>query len=110
MEVLTWNYHDDDLPGPAAEVQMTLGNLPAAASVAQVMEFRIDPTHSNAYTAWIQMGSPQPPTREQYTALQSAGRLQTMGEARSMAIDHGHLSLEIHLPRQGVSLLVLTFN
>jgi xylan 1,4-beta-xylosidase len=110
MEVLTWNYHDDDLPGPAADVDFTLSNLPAAASVAQVMEFRIDPTHSNAYTAWIQMGSPQPPIREQYAALQSAGRLQTMGDARSMAIDHGHLSLEIHLPRQGVSLLVLTFN
>jgi len=110
MEVLTWNYHDDDLPGPAADVDFTLSNLPAGASVAQVMEFRIDPTHSNAYTAWVRMGSPQPPTKEQYAALQSAGKLQTMGELRSMAIDRGHLSLEIHLPRQGVSLLVLTFN
>jgi xylan 1,4-beta-xylosidase len=110
MEVLTWNYHDDDLPGPAADVDFTLSNLPAAVSVAQVMEFRIDPTHSNAYTAWVRMGSPQPPTREQYAALQSAGRLQTMGEAQSIPIDHGHLSLEMRLPRQGISLLVLTFN
>jgi xylan 1,4-beta-xylosidase len=110
MAVLTWNYHDDDLPASAANVDMTLSGFPAGAAIAHVTEYRIDPTHSNAYTAWIAMGSPQPPTKEQYSELQKAGRLQTMGEAQALPIDHGQVSLEIHLPRQGVSLLVLTFN
>ena len=29
MQVLVWNYHDDDLPAPAAEITMTIDGLPA---------------------------------------------------------------------------------
>ena len=31
-----------------------------------LMHYRIDNEHSNAYTAWKLMGSPQPPTPAQY--------------------------------------------
>jgi xylan 1,4-beta-xylosidase len=108
MCIFTWNYHNNDLPAPVADIGMEISNIPAG--VAQITEYRIDPSHSNAYTLWQQMGSPQHPTSVQYAALQAAGQLQKMGEPQSQPIDHGKLSLRLRLPRQGVSLLILTFN
>ena len=60
--VLVWHYHDDDVPGPAADVELTL-DRPAACSAARarLAHFRIDEDHSNAFTAWKRMGSPQQP-------------------------------------------------
>jgi xylan 1,4-beta-xylosidase len=66
ISVLAWNYHDDDLPASAAPVHLEIHGVPAGASRVLVRHFRIDDTHSNAFTAWKQMGSPQQPTAEQY--------------------------------------------
>lgn len=74
--VMVWRYHDDDLPGPVANIQFSLrGMLPSTARVL-VHHYRIDATHSNSYTAWKQMGSPQKPTPEQYALLEAAGQLE----------------------------------
>ena len=39
---------------------------------AKLQHFRIDGEHSNAYTAWQRMGSPQPPSSAQYAELGKA--------------------------------------
>ena len=77
MSVLVWNYHDDDLPAPAADVSLQIRGLPAGRPT--LTEYRVDTDHSNAYTAWKRMGAPQSPTPAQYAELERAGRLQTMG-------------------------------
>ena len=60
--VLVWHYHDDDLPGPDAAVELSLRGLPAQAGSVLVQHYRIDSDHSNAYEAWKRMGSPPRPT------------------------------------------------
>ena len=55
--VLIWNYHDDDLPAAPAPVTLTIEGLPAGR--AMVIHERIDDSHSNAYAAWVKMGSPR---------------------------------------------------
>ena len=40
--VLAWHYHDDDLPGPEAEVELTLDHLPVVSGQAKLQQFRID--------------------------------------------------------------------
>jgi xylan 1,4-beta-xylosidase len=99
MSILVWNYADADLPGPDAEVQLT---VPAARYLMR--HYRIDAAHSNAYTAWKQMGSPQHPTPEQTAALEAAGQLQLLESPRW--INTG--DVRFALPRQGVSLVQLT--
>ena len=59
--VLAWHHHDDDVPGPAAEVELTLSGLPAGDGPVLLEHFRIDRDHSNAFEAWKRMGSPQQP-------------------------------------------------
>ena len=74
MVVLTWNYHDVDVPAPDAPVQLRVAGLPKGLSGVQVQHYRIDGTHSNAYTAWKEIGSPQQPTAAQYARLEAAGQ------------------------------------
>jgi xylan 1,4-beta-xylosidase len=65
VAVMVWNYHDDALPAPPSPVRLSIAGLPAADTVL-VEHYRIDDDHSNAYTAWQQMRSPQKPTAEKY--------------------------------------------
>jgi xylan 1,4-beta-xylosidase len=108
LAVMAWHYHDDDVPGPAAEIELKLDGLPAAAGAgAVVRQYRIDHDHSNAYTAWLAMGSPQEPTAQQYAALERAGQLETLGDVSPLEVKNGTASVRFTLPRQAVSLLVV---
>jgi len=105
--VLVWHYHDDDLPGPEAEVQLQLNNLPPRAGDLRVQQFRIDQDRSNAYTAWQRMGSPQQPTPEQYEQLEKTGRLTEVADPIVVTDEGSTVFLTFGLPRQAVSLLQL---
>ena len=103
--VLVWYYHDDDLPGPAAEVKLSFSGLPDDSSAAEIEQFRVDTDHSNAFTAWQKMGSPESPTADQLTQLRDAGQLNRLTGPASAAIEDHQSTLNITLPRQGVALL-----
>jgi len=105
--VLVWHYHDDDVPGPPAAVELSVNGLPLARAEVKLQHFRIDEDHSNAFSAWQRMGSPQNPTAEQYAALEQAGQLTTLGPSETARVENGSVVLRFLLPRQGVSLLVL---
>lgn len=104
--VMLWHYHDDDVPGPDAQITLAISGLPAGFREVSVRQYRVDATHSNAFTAWKNMGSPHPPDPVQYAELEKASQLAELGPAASLVTDDGRLSLSVTLPRQGVSLLV----
>jgi xylan 1,4-beta-xylosidase len=107
ITILVWHYHDDDVPGPDAEVQLTLEGLPVAQALAGLQHFRIDAEHSNAHTAWLRMGSPQSPTVAQRAQLERAGRLAVLRTPATLPIDRSRATVTFALPRQAVSLLVI---
>ncbi len=107
LSVIAWNYHDDDVDGPAAEVELNLNHLALANGDAALTQYRIDHDHSNAYTVWQAMGSPQTPTAEQYAQLKAAGQLATVGQPETVHIVDGAAKLQLKLPRQAVALLIL---
>jgi xylan 1,4-beta-xylosidase len=107
VSVLVWHYHDDDVPGPAAEVELALSNLPLRTGAARLRHSRIDEDHSNSFAAWKRMGSPQQPTAQQYAQLERAGQLAGMGAPQTVRVSDSKATLRFSLPRQGVSLLVL---
>lgn len=108
--VLVWHYHDDDLPGPDADVQLTLMNLPKGNSGLRARQFQIDHDHSNAYALWQKMGSPEKPDAEQYAQLERAGRLAEIHAPELVRSQSGETSVNFKLPRQAVSLLVIEWN
>ncbi len=106
--VLMWNYHDDDLPAPAAPITLTIQGLPAGR--ATITHLRIDETHSNSYSAWVRMGSPQQPTPAQIAALERASALQPLRPARMVTIAGDGLVTEaFDLPRKSVSFVKVTW-
>ncbi len=107
--VMLWNYGDDDAPGPVAQVQVTIHGIAPEVHRVLVQQYRIDATHSNAYTAWMRMGSPQQLTRAQEKELRDAGHLQLMGSPRWMEIKDGRVELPLNLPHQSVALLRLNW-
>ena len=69
LTILAWHYHDDDVAGPDAAVTLSLEGLGLKQGKAKLQHFRIDATHSNAYTAWQRLGSPAAPSPAQYEQL-----------------------------------------
>ena len=102
--VLMWNYHDDDVPAPDAHIQLSVAGLPAGR--ATVTHYRIDETHSNSYSAWRNMGSPQKPSPQQYAELERASELQQLNPAKQVTIGgDGRINETFSLPRKSVSLV-----
>ena len=102
--VLVWNYHDDDVPAPAAAVTLTIHGLPGR--VATLTHDRIDEEHSNSYSAWLRMGSPQQPTREQHAELDRRSQLQALRAPRVVTIGaDGVVTETFDLPRKSVSFV-----
>ena len=107
FSILIWNYHDDDVAGPNAMITLSVQGLPTAAQRLLLTHYRIDATHSNAYSAWKSMGSPQHPTPDQQQQLEAAGQLQLLNSPSWIWNQPGAASTQFELPRQAVSLIRL---
>jgi len=108
--VMLWHYHDDDLPGPAADVKLNIGGLPLGNHPAVLTHYRVDAQHSNAFEAWKRLGSPQTLSSEQYPRLEQAGRLAQLVPPAALPLQNGQATIRLVLPRQAVSLIVIDWN
>ena len=102
VDVLVWNYHDDDIASEPAQVRLSVANLPAKRVRAEI--FRMDGDHSNSFTAWKKMGSPQKPTPAEQKRLEESGRLEH-ASLETPAMTDASATLNFPLSRQGVYLV-----
>jgi xylan 1,4-beta-xylosidase len=109
VNVLVWNYDDNSVEAPGTEVHLRVKGLPQGVSQILLEHWCVDRDHSNAYTAWQAMGSPQSPSAVQYESLKAAGQLQLLDSPRWVAVEGDAIDLKFSQPRQGVSLLDLTW-
>lgn len=105
--VLVWHYHDDDVPGPDAVVELAVAGLGDHSGPARLTHYRVDDNHSNCYAEWKRHNSPIAPNEKVYAALEQASQLAQIGEPKPVALTSGAATLTFTLPRQGVSLLVI---
>ncbi len=90
LSVMVWHYHDDDVVGADAAISLTVAGLPVDRGSAKVTQYRIDETHSNAYTMWKAIGEPQKPSSVEVHDLEQAGKLTQLepsGEVRGAGSD-----------------------
>jgi xylan 1,4-beta-xylosidase len=106
IAVLLWNYHDDDLPGPDAAIQLSIAGLKGKA-VSAATVWRVDKEHANAFTAWQKMGAPQSPNERQYVELEQASKMAPETLQAQPGASRGGVSFKLSVPRQGVALVVL---
>jgi xylan 1,4-beta-xylosidase len=107
VAVMVWNYHDDAEAARATPVVVSVDGLPKGVKQVNVTEFRIDHEHSNAYTAWLALGSPQEPTAEQVAELRRRGGLDLIGSPRWVEANSTGMRLSETLPGESVSLFML---
>jgi xylan 1,4-beta-xylosidase len=110
LAVLLWNYHDDEVAAPDTPVALTVTNLASPPAPARLVEYRVDARHGNAHTTWRSMGAPSRPTDAQLAELREAGRLTPLGEPRPVRWTDHTLEIATRLPRQSVSLILLTWD
>lgn len=104
--VMIWNYHDNnDLTIPDASISLQIDGISEKKILVQ--HFRIDQEHSNSYTLWKKMGSPQEPTSEQIATLEKAGQLELYTSPFWVESKDGMVEIELTLPAQGISLFKL---
>jgi xylan 1,4-beta-xylosidase len=107
LAIFIWHYHDDDLPGNSADVKVVLKGLTWPADAQNLCHYRIDADHSNAYTKWKAMGSPQTPSETAYAELVEAAKLTELNGETRLGTEDESVTLSFSLPRQAVSLIVL---
>jgi xylan 1,4-beta-xylosidase len=109
ITVIAWNYHDDEVSGPEANVDLYIRGLPGDLTSLNVTEWRVDDTHSNAHSAWKTMGSPNAPTPEQRARMETASELAILRTGINAGAKNGGATLKLTLPREAVSLIELSW-
>jgi xylan 1,4-beta-xylosidase len=107
VSIMVWNYHDDDVVGPSSHVALSVNDLKGKKVL--VHHYRIDDQFSNSFEKWKAMGSPQQVSEAKYKELEAAGQLQLYTSPEWSAVQDGKVVIEFDLPRQGVSLIRLTW-
>lgn len=112
LYVFVWNYHDEDLDLADADVNLTVRGLPhefkPGTGEFSLLHFRIDNNHSNSYSRWLTMNSPQNLSDQQYQALVQAGQLQALSEPQTINImGKEALTSAFSLPVRATSLFVV---
>ena len=105
--MLVWNYSDVDLPADAAAIQMTVDGLPKGEM--RMEEFRMDSDHSNCVCGVVEDGIAGAAYGEAEGELQKASGLERMGGVKTVAAKDGMVGIPMSLPRQGVSLVRISW-
>ncbi|MBV9155776.1 MAG: beta-xylosidase [Acidobacteriaceae bacterium] len=109
LSIMVWSYQDEDTTGPVVPVNLSISALPSDAKRLLLRHYRIDQDHSNAFTAWKQMGSPQNPTAEEQSKLEASGQLQLLESPRWIDNQAGSANIRFTLPREAISLIELSW-
>ena len=104
--VLLWHYHDDNIPGPEADITLTLGQL-NGKTAKLCRQHRVDGEHGNPFKTWLAMGSPKAPSAEEIKQLQIAAAT-TEADSPQLTTEPDSVKMNIKLPRQSVVLLEFT--
>jgi xylan 1,4-beta-xylosidase len=106
LTILVWNFHDvaEGYEDERA-VKLTIRGLRGDGQ-PRAREYSIDEHSGNAYTAWLAMGSPQPPSAEQIGKLHAASKMYPVDRDTARTAT-GDLALDLVLPRQSVKLIEL---
>ena len=105
--VLVWHYHDNLLDMPDVSVGVEIGGLRSFSGKVNVTHWRIDQQHSDAYSVWQDMGSPETPSKSEHQQLVESGKLKMLHDPTTIEVRNATVTLNFTLPIRGTSLLVL---
>jgi len=108
LAVLLYNYYTDFTTAVGSSaVNLTINNMPFKNGPLTVTHFRVDSTHSNPYSVWLQQNKPTTPTTAQWDSLTAAQNLAQVEPQSQINFTGAAFVKTITLPQWGVSLLLI---
>ena len=101
VNVMAWHYHDDDVPGPDAAVELVVAGLPAAAAEARA---DAPPDRRRPQQRLRRLEADGLADRPESRAVRGAGgrgRARPVGGAQHRAAGEGNADAEVHVAAPG---------
>jgi xylan 1,4-beta-xylosidase len=106
LEVLLYCHEDAWETESLYPVEFSLENPPFKGPY-KITHYRIDRSHSNAYSEWVRQGRPDYPEGGQYEAIKAGARLELLEPPRTLVPLEGKVKLSFEMPVKSVSLIVI---
>lgn len=108
LSVVLWNFKEGSIQPTraAAGIRCEIRNLTLDSTRPKAKIIRIDESHSNAYSAWQKMGSPQNPSDAQLDTLKQVDGLEE-GEELTINCEDSRIVFETELPPQSLALVLM---
>jgi xylan 1,4-beta-xylosidase len=108
VAVLVWRHTDDQYQTDTAATAVNVAVSGLGEGTYTLRHYRIDMNHSNSYTIWKSLGSPQDPTEMELAEIKRRQGLEELEPATTMQSTSGNLSVDTSLPLPAASLLMFT--
>jgi xylan 1,4-beta-xylosidase len=108
VAVLVWRHTDDQYQTDGAETAASVAVQGLRNESYQLTHYRIDHDHSNSYTVWKSLNSPQDPTEDELAKIRNRQGLEEFERTKTVEANNGALSMDVSLPLPSASLLILT--
>jgi xylan 1,4-beta-xylosidase len=105
--VLAYNFYKNVDSKGTDTIKLLINNIPFNGKI-KIEHYRVDSTHSNAFSAWENMGSPHDLNADQLKLLKSKHNLERFEpDIYTNLSTHSYIKT-IALPRQSVSLITMS--
>ncbi len=106
IQIMVYSHHDDWDVEKEFDIEIEIGNIQKGDSF-NVKHYRIDKSHSNAYTEWLRQGSPDYPSKQSYEQIKSKDDLELYKPEKTMTVTDGRIKLDFKFPSHAISLIEL---
>lgn len=107
VALLFSSHHDDWDLAHSTTVEIELDKASFDADKLNMVHYRIDKEHSNAYSEWVKQGRPKYPSYSQKQEIKSRENLELFtGETKIKLLDE-RLCLEFEMPAHSISLIII---
>jgi xylan 1,4-beta-xylosidase len=107
LQVMVYSHHDNWDINEEHDVELDISNISLGNQVT-VKHYRIDKTHSNAYTEWVAQSKPKYPNKEQYASIKAKDGLELMEPLKMVKLEDGKLGMKFTMPSHAISFIEIT--
>lgn len=106
-QILIYSHHDDPDGNRQTPVELCVQGYHDQTGL-QVRHYRIDQSHSNAYTEWLQAGKPLYPQESDYAQIKRRDDLELLEPCTVLDSADNRLVLHFSMPEHAVSLIEIS--
>jgi xylan 1,4-beta-xylosidase len=107
IRIMLFSHHDDWDVEVEQELEIAIENCPIKDKI-NIKHYRIDKSHSNAYTEWVKQGKPNYPAGQLYADIKKRSELELYQNNEIYNTDDGKLQVRFTLPAHAISLIEIS--